>query len=394
MPPSPICSQQLVRADRPCPGRSAGRLVDASRRPDRRSAGRAPGTAWRVVGPEQLSTRRAAGRRRAGLVQVAPARSAGAFHRAARKNDSSLCGSWSWQPPGGRLAPQCGTRRNVTRSTIRSGDVRLPRFIDRELPRGARPGRRPSGGRRWRGDAQGLGRLGHGQPGEVAELRPAGPCAGRVGRAGRGPRRGPSRSSAAVPAAATVVERTPLAAAAPLSGCLRRAWSTRMRRMASAAAAKKWPRLSQCRSAAGADQPEVGLVDQGGGLEGLARLLLGQPLRRPASAARRRPAAGAASAACGSPCSMADRMWVTSATPPSILREARRAIRNPRPPVIPSERLLSCSVQHELPVAPTHRGRCDRSVVTLQAASGHPRVESILRSLLRDAIQRLFTAQE
>ena len=54
-----------------------------------------------------------------------------------------------------------------------------------------------------------------------------------------------------------------------------------MRRMASAAAAKKWPRLFQCwRLARVADQPQVGLVDQGGGLERLARLLLGQPLRR------------------------------------------------------------------------------------------------------------------
>jgi hypothetical protein len=31
-------------------------------------------------------------------------------------------------------------------------------------------------------------------------------------------------------------------------------------------------------ASARADQPQVGLVDQGGGAEGLARLLLGQPL--------------------------------------------------------------------------------------------------------------------
>ena len=49
--------------------------------------------------------------------------------------------------------------------------------------------------------------------------------------------------------------------------------------MASAAAAKKWPRLSQGRASSASDQPQVGLVDQGGGLERLAGLLLRQPLR-------------------------------------------------------------------------------------------------------------------
>ena len=44
--------------------------------------------------------------------------------------------------------------------------------------------------------------------------------------------------------------------------------------MASAAAAKKWPRLSQSPGLLGADEPQVRLVDQGGGLERLAGLLL------------------------------------------------------------------------------------------------------------------------
>ena len=47
--------------------------------------------------------------------------------------------------------------------------------------------------------------------------------------------------------------------------------------MASAAAAKKWPRLFQSLRLFAADQAKIGLVDQGGGLEGLARLLVGQP---------------------------------------------------------------------------------------------------------------------
>ena len=48
--------------------------------------------------------------------------------------------------------------------------------------------------------------------------------------------------------------------------------------MASAAAAKKWPRLSQCGIVLAVHQPEVRLVDQGRGLERLAGLLLGQLL--------------------------------------------------------------------------------------------------------------------
>jgi len=42
---------------------------------------------------------------------------------------------------------------------------------------------------------------------------------------------------------------------------LRRAFSTRMRRMASAAAAKKCPRLSQHRDLLRIDEPQIGLVD-------------------------------------------------------------------------------------------------------------------------------------
>ena len=48
--------------------------------------------------------------------------------------------------------------------------------------------------------------------------------------------------------------------------------------MASAAAAKKWPRLFQRWASSLVDQPEVRLVDQGRGLERLAGLLLRQLL--------------------------------------------------------------------------------------------------------------------
>ena len=48
--------------------------------------------------------------------------------------------------------------------------------------------------------------------------------------------------------------------------------------MASAAAAKKWPRLFQGCGLVAVHQPQIGLVDQGRGLERLAGLLLGQLL--------------------------------------------------------------------------------------------------------------------
>ena len=54
-----------------------------------------------------------------------------------------------------------------------------------------------------------------------------------------------------------------------------RACSMRIRRIASAAAAKKWRPLSQAR-APGVDDPKIGLMHQGRGLERLAGLLLRQ----------------------------------------------------------------------------------------------------------------------
>ena len=147
-----------------------------------------------------------------------------------------------------------------------------------------------------RRDAEGLGGLLDGQPGEEAELD-------QLGRRRVVARRGRSRASS----------RASRSSGGPLDGDrdarrgrraagrrrasgrrLRRALSTRMRRMASAAAAKKWPRLSQCPGLLATDQPEVRLVDQGRGLERLARASPAPAAGRPACAARRRPAAGAA----------------------------------------------------------------------------------------------------
>ena len=180
-------------------------------------------------------------------------------------------------------------------------------------PRAARPGRRPTGGRPSAAKRRGPGRLGERQAGEIAELAPARAASGRPRSSGRGPRPGPA-GLRGLPGRPARSGRGPARARSPpcLRLCLRRAFSTRMRRMASAAAAKKWPRLSQCGSSLRADQAQVGLVDQGGGAGASGRASRGPASGRRAGAARRRPAAAAGSAACGSPCSMADRIWVTS----------------------------------------------------------------------------------
>jgi hypothetical protein len=51
-----------------------------------------------------------------------------------------------------------------------------------------------------------------------------------------------------------------------------------MRRIASAAA-KKWPRLSQCCACSPSTKPQVGFVNEGRCFECLSGLFLGQPLR-------------------------------------------------------------------------------------------------------------------
>ena len=82
--------------------------------------------------------------------------------------------------------------------------------------------------------------------------------------------------------------------------CLRRAFSTRMRRMASAAAAKKWPRPSQVAPGPGppaADRPRG--PGPWPGASGPASR--GRAAGRPASAIRRRPAAAVALRPAGRP---------------------------------------------------------------------------------------------
>ena len=127
------------------------------------------------------------------------------------------------------------------------------------------------------------------QAGEEAELHQLAPPAGGRPPAGSGRRRGggagrrPAGAAAASASSKSTRRRPPPCRTRPL----RRAGSTRMRRMASAAAAKKCPRPSQSRGASAA-RPAAG-TPRGPGrwLERLARPLGRHAARRRASAARR-----------------------------------------------------------------------------------------------------------
>ena len=130
-----------------------------------------------------------------------------------------------------------------------------------------------------------------GQAGEVAELDEFGLCGGPRGELARASSRarvvGRLRS-----AMASVVEVDRARGRRRLGASCGGPCSTRMRRMASAAAAKKWPRLSQCwaRSARpAADRPR----GPGPWPGGSGRASPGPASGRPACAARRRPAARA-----------------------------------------------------------------------------------------------------
>ena len=157
----------------------------------------------------------------------------------------------------------------------------------RRLAQGSRvepgPGVGPVPVGRRRGDAEGRGRLVDRQAGEVAELDQLGlACGSSLGQPVQGLVEGQQvvvRSSAASSSGVRGRPALPIAARASARP-LARALSTRMRRMASAAAAKKWPRLFQCRAWPAPDQPQVGLVDQGRRLQRLAGLLLGHPRGR------------------------------------------------------------------------------------------------------------------
>lgn len=77
-----------------------------------------------------------------------------------------------------------------------------------------------------------------------------------------------------------------------------------------------------------ADEPDVCLVDEGGGLERLARLLLGQPSGGKFRSSSQTSGSNSA-AVRGSPCSMTFRICVTSAMPPIICRRGASRDRKP-----------------------------------------------------------------
>ena len=121
-----------------------------------------------------------------------------------------------------------------------------------------------------------------------------------------------------------------------------------MRRIASAAAAKKWPRLFQLLAAVRIDQPEVRLVDQGRGLERLAGLLAGQlprgQLAQLVVDQRQELSGGLRVALLDRREDVSDVVhWRLSrqatSIPPHLGPEARRSARPARNDVIPADRL-------------------------------------------------------
>ena len=157
-----------------------------------------------------------------------------------------------------------------------------------------------------------LGGLLDGQPGEVIAASPARRACGSSTASRRGPRRRPAVSPPAVDRRGRPRPGRPAAAPPPCwMRRLRRAFSTRMRRMASAAAPKKWPRLFHGlgrHRPPGADR----LRGPGPSPGASGRASRGRAARRPACAARRRPAATADRRRPGSPWSIASRIRVTS----------------------------------------------------------------------------------
>jgi len=175
----------------------------------------------------------------------------------------------------------------------------------------ARRGRRPNTVGSWRSDTPSIAAaslmLNSGKPPEVNQSRLQGSCFSSLARASSSASSFSSRWRVANAAVSTSTRRH---CPPHFSALLWRALSTRL---------AAWPprqRQKSGRGCSSADlvhvhQPEIGLVHQGRGLERLPGLLVSQPSRRQLAAAPRTSAATVL-AACGSPCSMADRMRVTS----------------------------------------------------------------------------------
>ena len=102
---------------------------------------------------------------------------------------------------------------------------------------------------------------------------------------------------------------------------LRRAASTKIRRIASAAAAKKVTAAIPELDLFALDQAQIGFVNKCGCLKRMAGRFLPQPLHGPVDGVRHRPAVTTVQADSGRPCSIADKTRVTSVmSPPSPAR--------------------------------------------------------------------------
>ena len=311
------------------PGTRAGpRRRAAGRRPggDRPSGsrrgrgGRADGR-WsrRLVRPSWARSRASTrARRSASPPQAASryaARAAGSVgSRAASRKMSSHSLRSRHHHAGTRAVTQCEELRAVPSPESGRNVYPVSPASSADRGAGARPGRRPSGGRPCAVEMPRAAAASSTSGRRSSGVRPAGGQRVLGGEPGRGPRPGRAgRSSTSGRRPATSARSTrPAVRRRASRRPLRRAASTRMRRMASAAAAKKWPRPSQ-RLVGRADQPEVRLVDEGGRLEGLAGRLGGQPAggelpqlvvheREHSAAGGRSPAAAARRGRSSGPC--------------------------------------------------------------------------------------------
>ena len=284
--------EQLVRADDSCPrspscrsARSAARRrgLAVAESPPSRPSGFSRKLPRCRVGAEQGSTsaRSSASPPQASFEEGLPSLGTSILPRA---RDEEALGIVMRRSPW--LAPQfssyqCGKRPAASDHSGIENDSRGAESLDRrQSGDGARPWRRPRGDRRLHARSRERRGLFDREAGEEAELDQLAALTGRPRRA-RSSASSSANSSSTGSSVATCDGRRaamPLAIATPLLRCLRRAFSTgcgaspRRRRRRSGRGYSSLARLRL-------DQTEIGLVDQGRGLECLPRLLLGQLLR-------------------------------------------------------------------------------------------------------------------
>ena len=314
--------QQLVgpdaRADRfagpgtahPCPERAGPERSPGRGQVRRRLSRKSPAWAW-------ACSRRSTCAAQVGVPPQACVQEGGALlGRALAQGGQEMLfddeGRNSWHCSAGRLlSPPCAeSRPNPSPARNYFPDSGCSAG-SRRVRRRARCGHKPSSARRLPARCP--------APGPPPSVSPAKkrsftsrPGRGFLRPAGRGLRRGPAGRIGRYPGRHSVeVGRHALPAAAVLAAAFARAFSTRMRRMASAAAAKKWPRPSQ--PCSGPRRPAAGRPRGPGQWPGASGPASPGPVSgRPASAAPRRPAAATARRRGWWPCAMSESKRVTS----------------------------------------------------------------------------------